>query len=160
MKRIGKFLGAGILWMSFAIAAMFTGAQALQIVNTAFPSADKSTNWGINYALENLNTIIQTNMLSKVVVNNNAASSVQLANNTAWTLFTGTNVGTLTVNLPAAANASDGEQVAFYTQAAIATSSVFASTGATVVGGPATMAAGTTAKFLYDSGTTTWYKVD
>lgn len=92
----------------------------------------------------------------KAVVNNNASATYTFAANQGYVAFTGTQVASLTINFPAAAAGIDGLEVEVYTQAAVGTAVTFASTGATFVGAPATLAAGSLTKFIFNSATNQW----
>lgn len=159
MRKLGKFLGTGMAWIFGAVLAMWGFAATLSVVHTSFPTPDTSANFGLFAAVENLNNVLQTNMLSKTIVSNNAASQVAVAN-TAYNLYLGTNYGSQVVALPSSSIAADNQTILYYTQAAIASSVVWTSSGASVVGGPSTMAANSTAKFVYDVSTLAWYKID
>lgn len=154
-----KRLFAALFFVFAALTAQ--SASALAIARTAFPTPDAGTNFGLFNSVENLNNIIQTNQLSKLVVNNNTTTPYTIPNNTAYVLFTGTQAGagTMTINLPAAASSSDGQEVTIFTAGAIGTALTVASSGATVVGTPATLAANSTLKYKYDAGTTSWIVV-
>jgi hypothetical protein len=92
----------------------------------------------------------------KAIVNNNAATPYNIASAISYVAFTGTNLVTLTVNFPAAANAFDGQELTVYFSAAVSTALTLASTGATFVDAPATVAAKTRVSFIYDAASTQW----
>lgn len=151
MKRI-----LGFVLFCFALTAQ--AATGLSISHTAFPTPDANTNFGLFGAAEQANTALQVNMLSKLVVNNNSTTPYTLPNDTAYVLFTGTQAGagTMTINLPSAANSRDAQEITIFTAGAIGTALTVASSGATVVGTPATLAANSTLKYKYDAGTASW----
>jgi len=160
MRKIGKFLGTGLMWVTGAFLAMFGFAASLAVVHTAFPTPDNTANFGLFAAVENMNNVITTNMLSKVIVPNNAATAYQIPNNTAYVLFTGVQSSVAaTISMPSAANALDGQEVTIFSASTAAATTTIASTGATVVGAPASLVANETLKFKYDSGTTSWYLI-
>jgi len=158
MKRIFGFVVASVL-LCFALTAQ--AADALAISHTAFPTPDGSASFGLFKSAEQANTALQVNMLSKLVVNNNSTTPYTIPNDTAYVLFTGTQAGagTMTINLPSAANSRDAQEVTIFTAGAIGTALTVASSGATVVGTPATLAANSTLKYKYDAGTTSWIVV-
>jgi len=162
MKRLGKILGIAFTAVVLTYGMMFAyAASGLAIIHTAFPNADATAEFGLFNAVENHNTILQTNMLSKVVVNNNAANPYQVPNSTAYILFTGTQPSaTMTISMPSAANSLDSQEVSIYSQASVASAVTFASSGATVLGAPATLTANAHVKFKYDAATTTWFTID
>lgn len=94
--------------------------------------------------------------LGKAIVNNNAAASYNVAANISYVAFTGTNVTTLTINFPASDPLYDGLTIEVYTQAAVSVAVTFASSGATFVGAPATLTAGSVTRFRYHHATTQW----
>lgn len=158
MRKLGKWLISGIFGFVFLSMA---GAASLSILHTAFPTADQSTEFGIPAAVENANTVLQTNMLSKLVVVNNPSNPYQVPSNTAYLIFAGTQASNvMTVSMPTATNALDNQEVTIYGQAAVS-SVTFTSTGATVAGGPsAATSANWHVKYKYDTTTLTWYAVD
>lgn len=95
----------------------------------------------------------------KVVVNNNATSPYVVGANVGVVLFTGTNVTTVSVTLPAAAAALDGAIISIYSTAAISVAFAVTSVGATIVGVPATLAALGSVSVIYDHATTQWIKI-
>lgn len=133
-------------------------ADALSISHTAFPTPDGTANFGLFKSVEQLNTAVNVNSLSKLVVNNNSTTPYTIPNDTAYVLFTGTQAGagTMTINLPAAASSRDSQEITIFTAGAIGTALTVASSGATVVGTPATLAANSTLKYKYDAATTQW----
>jgi hypothetical protein len=156
-KYLVRFIVGFIMGLTILVAGAATG---LSVKHTAFPTADNSADFGIPAAVENANTIMQTNMLSKTVVNNNAANPYQVPSDTAYVIFTGTQPSpTMTISMPSATDSRDNQEVSVYTQASIASAVTFASSGGTVVGAPATMTTDGTVKFKYDSTTSTWYVV-
>lgn len=158
MKRVISNLMVGVVAVITTFGLLYASAASLAVVHTAFPTPDTQTDFGLFSAVENLNTVLNTNMLTKTVVSNNAASSVTLSNG--YNIYAGTNVGSQVVNIPAAAVAQDNQTIYYYTQAAIASSVSFASSGATVVGAPATLVANGHVKLIYNAANTTWYTVD
>ena len=160
-KKSVKFFGTGFLWLTLGFLSLWAGAAGLNIVHTAFPTADSSTEFGIPYSLENLNTVLQTNMLSKTVVINNASSAYQVPSNTAYLIFAGTNTNaaTFAISMVPAASALDNQEVSIYSQAAVSAVSV-TSVGASAVGGPSVVTANWHVKYKYDAGTLSWYAVD
>lgn len=161
MKKLTKFLATGIGWLLFGFVAMVASAAGLSVIHTAFPTSDASTEFGIPYAVENVNTVLGTNMLSKVVVVNNASNPYQVPNNTAYVIFAGTQASNvMTVSMPSAANSLDNQEVSIFGQAAVSSVTVVSS-GASAVGGPsAPTAANWHVKYKYDAGTLSWYAVD
>lgn len=166
MRKVGKWLASGLFGfvaLSFlgALTLSISDAASLSILHTAFPSADQSTEFGIPAAVENTNTVLQTNMLSKQVVVNNASNPYQVPNSTAYLIFAGTQASNvMTVSMPSATNALDNQEVTVYGQAAVSSVS-FTSTGATVVGGPSAATSNNWhVKYKYDTATLSWYAVD
>ena len=160
MKRIINNLLVGVVAVITSLSLMYAAAAGLAVVHTAFPTPDTGTNFGLFSAVENLNTILNTNQLSKVVVNNNAANPYQVPSNTAYVLMTGTQPSsTMTISMPSAANSLDSQEVTIFSASAVSSSITFASSGASVVGAPATLAADSTLKFKYDAPTTSWIVV-
>jgi len=96
--------------------------------------------------------------LARILVNNNAATPYAVPASTRYVGFTGTNLATLAIAFPAAAAALDGFEMTVYTAAAVGTAVTFTSTGATFVGAPATLAAGSVTKFVYNHATTQWFR--
>jgi len=94
--------------------------------------------------------------VAKTVVTNNAAASYAIPEGSAYVAFIGTQVGTLTINLPAAAAAYDGQPVTIYTQAAVGTALTLTSTGGTIVGAPATLTAGQVLRYVFHAATNQW----
>ena len=90
---------------------------------------------------------------SKTVINNNASASVSASTN--YLGFTGTNVATLTVNFPAASVSIDGMRVTVFSQAAVTTLTL-ASSGATFVNAPTSLAANGITRFIYNHATLQW----
>lgn len=146
-----------LVLLTAAFIASSANAASLQTTHTAFPTPDSSAQWGVFAAVENLNTAVQTNMLSRLVVSNNSTTPYQIPVSTGYVFFTGTNASSvMAINLPPAASAIDGQEVSIFTQAAISGALTTASTGASVVGAPTTMAAGATVKFKYLADILTW----
>lgn len=158
MKRFAKWFITGFFITAFIGAG---AAAGLAIAHTAFPTADTSTEFGIPYAVENQNTILQTNMLSKTVVINNPSNPYPVPANTAYVIFVGTQASNvMSIQLPSAVSSLDNQEVSIFGQAAVSSVSV-TSAGASAVGAPsAPTAANWHAKYKYDAGTTTWYAVD
>jgi hypothetical protein len=98
----------------------------------------------------------QQGVTGKTITNNNASSSVTIPAGTSYYGFTGTNLATLTVNFPAGSAASDGLEITVYFSAAVGTALTLASSGATFVDAPATVAAKTRLSFIYDNASTQW----
>lgn len=92
----------------------------------------------------------------KAVVNNNAAGTYTVAFGINYVGFIGTNATTIAFTFPAASAAIDGWQIRIYTTAAVSVSSTWASTGATFVGAPATLAAASVTRFVYHHATAQW----
>lgn len=92
----------------------------------------------------------------KAVINNNASATYTVASGVNYVGFTGTQVASLAFTFPAASAAIDGLQVRIYTQAAVGTSATWASSGATFVGAPATLASGSVTRFIYHHATLQW----
>lgn len=92
---------------------------------------------------------------SRAVVNNNAADYVFPAD-ASYVGFTGTQKAALALTFPAGSALINGRHIAIYTAAATATSVSFTSAGATFVGAPATLAAGSVTRFVYNHATTQW----
>lgn len=154
-----KWFFTGLFATAFISAGMAAG---LAIQHTAFPTADNSTEFGIPAAVENTNTVLQTNMLSKVVVVNQSSSAYQVPSNTAYVIFAGTNTNaaTFTVSMPSATNSLDNQEVTLYGQAAVSAVTAVSS-GGSVVGAPSNpTSASWHAKYKFDAGTTTWWAVD
>lgn len=161
MKKYAKFLATGFAWLTFGFMFMVAGAASLSVIHTAFPTADSSTEFGIPYAVENMNTVLGTNMLSKVVVVNNASNPYQVPSNTAYVIFAGTQAASaMTISMPSATNSLDNQEVSIFGQAAVSSVTVVSS-GASAVGGPsAPTSANWHVKYKYDVGTLSWYAVD
>ena len=66
-------------------------------------------------------------------------------------------LATLTLTLPALANATDGQTINFTSSQTI-TALTLAANGATIVGGPTTMGATSPFTLKYDKASLTWYK--
>jgi hypothetical protein len=66
-----------------------------------------------------------------------------------------TSAASLAFTFPAAAAAIDGLEIAINPSASVATAT-WASTGATFVGAPASLAANTTVRFIYHHATAQW----
>jgi hypothetical protein len=131
----------------------------MQIQRTAFATPDAQTEFGLFKAVENLNNILNTQMFNApVVVNNNGSATYTVADDTNLVVFTGTQQTTLTINLPAVTggHAQDGQVVTIYTDAAISAALTVASTGGTILGAPATVAAKSVLRFRYIASITTW----
>ncbi len=157
LRKFGKWALTGIFAFVFMSIA---GAAGLTVLHTAFPNADTSTEFGIPSAVESHSTILQTNMISKTVVTNNASAAYQVPSSNAYVIFAGTNVANLTVSMPSAANSFDSQEVSIMGVAATSSVTV-TSSGATVTGNPSTpTSANWHAKYKYDVGTLTWYAVD
>jgi hypothetical protein len=95
--------------------------------------------------------------VAKQIINNNASASVNLREGASFLGFTGTQVGTLAINFPAAAADIDGLVITVYTQAAVGTALTLASAGATFNNAPATLTAGQVIRYIYDHATLKWY---
>jgi hypothetical protein len=95
--------------------------------------------------------------VAKQIVNNNADAAVSIGEGIGYLGFTGTQVGTLTINFPAAAADIDGLVITVYTQAAVGTALTLASSGATFNNAPATLTAGQAFRYIYDHATLKWY---
>lgn len=159
LNRFIKWALTGVFAFVFLSVA---GAAGLSVLHTAFPTADQSTEFGIPAAVENQNTVLQTNMLSKTVVVNNTSNPYQVPSSTAYVIFAGTNVAgaTLTISMPTAANSLDNQEVTIFSAAAVSAVSV-ASSGASVVGSAsAPTSANWHIKYKYDLTTNAWYAVD
>ncbi|MFL6601838.1 MAG: glycosyl hydrolase family 28-related protein [Steroidobacteraceae bacterium] len=72
---------------------------------------------------------------------------------------TGAVVATFSLVLPAAANSVSGDSCKFSMSNGVTTLTVSAGAGASVVNAPTTMTAGQRIEFIYNTGTTSWYKV-
>jgi hypothetical protein len=92
----------------------------------------------------------------KAVVNNNASSTYTVGSGITYVAFTGTQAASVAFTFPAAAAGIDGRKIDIYTQAAVGTSSTWSSSGASFVGSPATLAAGSVTRFVYHHATTSW----
>ncbi len=158
-RKFGKWILSGLFALVFLSVS---GAAGLSVLHTAFPNADTSTEFGIPASVENMNTVVQTNMLSKLVITNNASNPIQIPNNTAYVIFAGTNVtnAALTISMPSATNALDNQEVSIYGQAAVSSVAVTVAAGASAVGGPSSAAANWHAKYKYDAASLSWYPVD
>lgn len=97
-------------------------------------------------------------ILARVLVNNNAAAAYAVPADTDYVGFTGTQVGTVAFTLPAAAAGNDGLVITIFTQAAVGVSATWVSAGATFVGAPATLAALSVTKFVYNHATLQWLR--
>lgn len=75
-----------------------------------------------------------------------------------YVVNTGAAIGSHTVTLPSGTSAVSGDKVIFVTNGAITTLTVNAG-AATVLNAPTTLSAGTSFEFVYNDGTTTWYRV-
>jgi len=159
MKKALEVFLATITGSVLVYGALFATAASLTTTHTSFPTPDATANWGTFAAIENLVTAVQTNMLSKTVVNNNATTPYQIPSSTAYVMFTGTLPQTFTASMPSAANSLDGQEVTLFAQSGVTTALTVASSGATVVGTPATLAANGTLKYKYDADTTSWIVV-
>ncbi len=155
MKKLLKFLGTGAMWVTLTFVGMLTFAAGLNIVHTAFPTADQSAEFGIPYALEQINTILSNNMTTQNVVAN-STSAYQVPNNTAYTIFVAAS-NPVAVSMPSAANSLDSEEVVVVSEQAA--SATWAASAASVVGAPSTLAIGTGVKFKYNAAASTWYAV-
>jgi hypothetical protein len=71
---------------------------------------------------------------------------------------TGGAIASHTVTLPSGTNAVSGDRVEFSTTGAITALTVGAG-AATVSGGPTTLAANSSFEFVYNTSSTTWYRV-
>lgn len=109
---------------------------------------------GVATQLVNTDGYARTGSTKKAVVNNNASGGYTVSAGVDYVGFTGTNVASLTITLPAASTWMDGQRFSVYTQAAVGTAIVFLSAGATFVGAPATLAAGSVTRFVYNSAST------
>ena len=69
---------------------------------------------------------------------------------------TGSAVSTFTLNLPSGSNVATGDRVRFTVSNGVTTLTV--SSGATIVNAPASMTAGQTIEFVYNTSSTTWYR--
>ena len=98
----------------------------------------------------------QQGVTGKTITNNNASTPITIPAGTSYYAFTGTNLATLTINFPAAASTPDGLEITIYFSAAVGTALTLASTGATFVDAPATVAAKTRVAFIYDNASTQW----
>lgn len=114
-----------------------------------------STNWAV-YTAGTTNSYFGGFIYegSKEVVSTNSLTSKTVS--TAHTYLTGTAGASFAVTLPAATAANDGKKVVIMSTASRA-STTWASTGGSVVGGPATMAANTPYCFHLNYNDTTWY---
>jgi hypothetical protein len=92
----------------------------------------------------------------KTVNNNNVGASVTIPAGQSYYAFTGTNVTTLTINYPAGSPSINGLEITVYFSAAVSVALTLASTGATFVDAPATVAAKTRVSYIYDSASTQW----
>lgn len=133
--------------------ALYTGG-----IGTTLMATFATTGLSITGGFSATTTSKMTSMaeLGKVVVNNNAVGTYTVPANTSYVGFTGTNATTIAFTFPAAAAGIDGLEIEIYTQAAVSVSSTWASTGATFVGAPATLTAGSLTKFIYNHATTQW----
>ena len=99
---------------------------------------------------------VQSRIGKVVQVVNNGSATYTVPAGVSFVRFSGTNVTTLGLTLPAAAVAVHGQKVCISSTAAISVSLTWTSTGATFIGAPATLAANTPVVLMYFSGTSTW----
>lgn len=121
----------------------------IQTVGASFAPANVAITGGSITGAKIFNT-------NKTIINNNAATPVTIGAGISYLAFTGTNLTTLTVNFPNGAAAIDGFVITVYFSATVSVALTFASTGATFVDAPATVAAKTTVRFIYDNASTQW----
>jgi len=103
--------------------------------------------------------ISQTENLSssgRQIINNNAATPTNINAGVSYLGYTGTNLATLTINFPAGAAGIDGLIITVYFSAAVGTALTLASSGATFVDAPATVAAKTRVSYIYNNASTQW----
>jgi hypothetical protein len=93
------------------------------------------------------------------IINNNAATPVTINPGVSYLGFTGTNLTTLTINFPAAANTPNGLIIIVYFSAAVSVALTLASTGATFVDAPATVAAKTRMAYIFDTASLQWLPI-
>lgn len=119
--------------------------------------------YGAGTAASQLNGLLSVTgfaQLGKTVVNNNAATTYSVTMgfsvaSTSYVAFTGTNAASIAFTFSNAALVPDGWRLDIYTQAAVATVT-WASTGATFVGAPAALGAGSVTRFIFHAATNQW----
>ena len=135
---------------------IISGGTILSASNTAAWIAGENVYRGASSTITNTDGFAKAGDTKNAVVNNNASAAYTVAKAVKYVAFTGTNVTTLTLNFSAAAATLDGMLVEVYTQAAVSVAVTFASTGATFVGAPATLGAGSVTRFRFNAASNQW----
>ena len=92
-------------------------------------------------------------------VANNAAATYTVGGTVYYVHFTGTQVGSVAFTFPDGSSEINGRTVEIITDAAIGTSATWASSGASFIRAPSTLAAGSTTRFKYLHSLTQWQRI-
>jgi len=128
----------------------------LIIADTFFPGTtltNNSTSYNVSILAPGQGTFFG----KRAVVNNNGGNYTIPAGTT-YVGFTGTQAASVLFTFPAAASTINGLPVTIFTHSAVGTASTWASAVATFVDAPATLAAASITKFIYDHASLQWLR--